>query len=69
MRQCFSGFTRDRLVAWIGDEDGAVTTDWVVLIAGIVTMAFIVLASITGGAQVYAANTGAELAARNLGAG
>ena len=48
-------------------EDGAVTVDWVVLLAGILGMIFIVMASISGGVQVFGQKAGDELSAREVG--
>jgi Flp pilus assembly pilin Flp len=49
------------------DTDGAVTVDWVVLLAGILGMIFIVMASISGGVQVFGQKAGEELSARDIG--
>lgn len=57
----------ERIARWLRDENGAVTTDWVVLTAGIVTIALVAISSISGGTQDYAARTGTELAGRDLG--
>lgn len=49
------------------DTDGAVTVDWVVLLAGILGMIFIVMASISGGVTVFGEKAGDELATRQIG--
>lgn len=56
-----------RVSRWLSDESGAVTTDWVVLTAGIVGLALAAMSSISGGAQQHAAHTSVELANRDLG--
>lgn len=57
----------ERLKNWVDDESGGVTADWVVLIAAILTMSFVVMASITGGVNAFGKNTETGLAARTLG--
>ena len=52
---------------FLGDKDGSVTVDWVVLLAGILGMIFIVMASISGGVTVFGDKAGAELTAREVG--
>ncbi len=52
---------------FLGDKDGSVTVDWVVLLAGILGMIFIVMASISGGVTVFGDKAGDELAARDIG--
>lgn len=48
-------------------EDGNTTVDWVVLLAGILGMVFIVMGAITGGATVFGNKAGNELASQELG--
>ena len=67
MRQLMACHPSDRIAEWLKSEDGAVTTDWVVLTAGIVGVALAVISSVSGGTQQHAANIGTELANRDLG--
>ncbi len=66
VRQMHSGAS-ERLRNWLRDESGAVTTDWVLLVALIVTLSVVVMTSITGGVQVLADNTESSLASRQPG--
>ena len=66
VKVAFSG-AKARLRRCAADESGAVTADWVVLIGAIVTMTFVVMASITGGVNAFGNNTEAGLAARAMG--
>jgi len=47
--------------AFIRDEDGAVTVDWVVLTAAIVGLGIAVLTSVSSGAETMAENIESEL--------
>jgi Flp pilus assembly pilin Flp len=47
--------------AFIRDEDGAVTVDWVVLTAAIVGLGIAVLTSVSNGAETMAENIETEL--------
>ena len=47
-------------------EDGNTTVDWVVLLAGILGMVFIVMGSISGGVSVFGNKAGNELAAHEI---
>ena len=47
--------------AFIRDEDGAVTVDWVVLTAAIVGLGIAVLTSVSSGAETMAENIETEL--------
>ncbi|MBM1221559.1 hypothetical protein JQU17_11700 [Ponticoccus sp. SC2-23] len=47
--------------AFIRDEDGAVTVDWVVLTAAIVGLGIAVLTSVSNGAEQMAENIETEL--------
>lgn len=67
MKDRIAARVRPEIAQWLENEDGAVTTDWVVLTAGIVTIALIAISSVSGGTQDYAARTGTELADRSLG--
>ena len=49
------------------DKDGSVTVDWVVLLAGILGMIFIVMGTITGGVTIFGDKAEDELAAREVG--
>ena len=46
------------LKRWVNDECGAITVDWVVLLAGIVTMIFLVFAAITPSTEAFAEEVG-----------
>lgn len=48
-------------------NDGSVTVDWVVLLAGILGMIFIVMGSISSGVTVFGNKAGDELATREIG--
>ncbi len=49
------------------DTEGAVTVDWVVLLAGILGMIFIVMGSISSGVQIFGQKAGDELSVREIG--
>ncbi|NNE79557.1 MAG: hypothetical protein HKN18_04710 [Silicimonas sp.] len=51
----------------IEDEDGNTTVDWVVLLSGILGMTFLVMASISGGIQVFGEKAESELTSRDVG--
>ena len=48
------------------DSDGAVTVDWVVLTAAVLTLGAIVGASVSTGAETMASNTGNALSAATV---
>ena len=48
--------------AFIADEDGAVTVDWVVLTAGVIALTLVVTSTVGGGLQIQADSLSAGLA-------
>ena len=52
--------------AFLKDESGAVTVDWVVLTAAIVGLGIAVLTSVSGGTNVLADNISSHMASRTL---
>lgn len=58
---------KSALGRFLGDKDGSVTVDWVVLLAGILGMVFIVMGSISSGVSIFGDKAGDELAAREIG--
>lgn len=51
---------------FIASEDGAVTIDWVVLTAALLTLGIVVGYTVSDGAKEMAAGTGAELGAATV---
>lgn len=51
----------DYLQCFIAAEDGAVTIDWVVLTAALLTLGIVVGYAVSDGAQTMADNTGSNL--------
>lgn len=51
-----------RMKAFLKDEDGAVTTDWVVLTASIVGMGVVVLGAVASGASDLGESVGVQVA-------
>lgn len=51
---------------FMGDEDGAVTVDWVVLTAAIVGLGVAVISTVSNGALDHANGLGANLDARSV---
>ena len=58
---------KSKLGHFWSDTSGAVTVDWVVLLAGILGMIFIVMASISSGVSIFGEKAGEELATREMG--
>ena len=52
--------------AFLKDESGAVTVDWVVLTAAIVGLGIAVLTSVSGGTTVLADSISSHMASRTL---
>lgn len=52
---------------WLRDESGNATIDWVVLVSGVVGMAFTVMLFIGGGMEVFGDRAETELTAREVG--
>jgi len=52
---------QDFMNAFIRDEDGAVTVDWVVLTAAVVGLGIAVLTAVSNGAETMAENIETEL--------
>lgn len=52
---------------WGRDESGNTTVDWVVVVAGIMAMTFVVMGSISGGVRTFGEKAETELATRELG--
>lgn len=49
-------------------DDGAVTVDWVVLTAAVVTLGLVVITTVAGGALNQSTGIGAHLTQRDVGA-
>ena len=58
---------KSQLGRFLRNKDGSVTVDWVVLLAGILGMIFIVMGSISGGVTVFGNKAGTELSGREVG--
>lgn len=52
---------------WKKCESGSVTTDWVLLIAGLLTLSFLVMSAIKPSTEELAEETGTALSARQPG--
>jgi hypothetical protein len=52
---------------FFGAEDGAVTVDWVVLTAAIVTLGIVVITTVAGGALDQSTGIGAYLGQKDVG--
>lgn len=55
--------------AFLKDESGAVTVDWVVLTAAIVGLGLAVLTSVSGGTTVLANKISSKMSSTTIGAG
>lgn len=66
VRQMLAGASA-RFGNWVKDKSGAVTTDWVVLVAFLVTLSVLVMMSISGSVEILADKTGTELGNRQPG--
>lgn len=56
-----------KIAGWVHREDGNVTVDWIVVIAGVLAFALVVLATISGGVIIFSERADAELSSRETG--